>query len=284
MIRANNGIGAAIGDMFGSPYEFVSLKSAFSLEEFWASHPDGRFREEDLSDFTDDTVLTAAVKQAVLDLREGDPDKSFEDSVRENLILYAETYPYQGYGERFAEWVMSEEHEPYGSYGNGSAMRVSPVAYASENIETVERLAELSAGVTHNSEEGVKGAKSIARAIYLLRNGRDRETVRKDISERFHYDLDVGYEEVVNSARELAREGKLLNETCQASVPQAFIAFFASESFEDAIVKAVAIGGDTDTLAAMAGSLAEAYYGVAEYIVPMAKKNLGERLWKVFQG
>jgi ADP-ribosylglycohydrolase len=224
-------LGAIAGDIIGSVYEHRPIKTKdFPL--FGVS-----------SRFTDDTVLTIAVAVAILD----------DLDYRETLKTHTRKYPNAGYGGYFLRWAFSEQEEPYNSWGNGSAMRVSPVGYAFDSTERVLEEAERSAAVTHNHPEGVKGAQATALAVHLARMSVPKDEIRSQLQEQFDYDL--------NQHIELIRPGYLFDVSCQGSVPQALIAFFDSNDFEDAIRNAVSLGGDSDTIACIAGGVAGAYYG-----------------------
>lgn len=224
-------LGAIAGDVIGSRFEGRPTKSkSFEL-----------FSPE--STFTDDTVLTVAVADCLLN------DKPYGATFRE----YYHRYPYAGYGGRFQIWAATNQEAPYYSFGNGSAMRVSPVGWFFPDLETVLDQAEQSAAVTHNHPEGIKGAQAVAGAIHAAAHGQDKAAIKDLIRNRFGYDLDRSMEEI--------RPGYGFDVTCQGSVPEALIAFFQSEDFEDAIRNAVSLGGDSDTQACMAGAVAEAYYG-----------------------
>jgi ADP-ribosylglycohydrolase len=256
MIRV---LGAIIGDIIGVPYEFHNIKKVdFPL--FCSK-----------STFSDDTVLTIAVAEALM---EGHGDEAAtERAMVTSIRKYGKMFPDAGYGGRFNMWLNLENTEPYGSFGNGSAMRVSPVGWFFDDIETVEKFAEISARVTHNHPEGIKGAKSVAGAIFLARAGADKEEIKAYVSGNYQYDLDRTLDEI--------RPFYRFNETCQGSVPEAFIAFLESESFEDAVRKAVSIGGDSDTIAAIAGSVAEAHYGIPDEIKKQALSRLDDALKNV---
>lgn len=223
-------LGAIIGDICGSVYERTPAKDKdFPLIE-------------KLSNFTDDTVLTVAIADAILS------NKDFGETLR----AYALQYPLRGYGFRFNFWTTSKNPEPYNSFGNGSAMRVSSVGWLCNSIEEVLDVAKQSAEVTHNHEEGIKGAQAVALAIFLARNGANKDEIKKELETRFQYNLQDSYEE---TCRDYS-----FDITCQGSVPQAIIAFFASSDYEDTIRKAIWLKGDADTQACIAGSIAEAYY------------------------
>lgn len=227
-------LGAIVGDVIGSVHEFDAPKTKdFPL---FGSR----------STFTDDTVLTVAVADWILTGR--DLVDLFHD--------YVGAYPGRGYGGMFRQWALSRRREPYQSYGNGSAMRVSPVGFAFDRIEEVIDAAQGTAAVTHDHPEGVRGAQAAAAATFLARRERDREVIRREVENRFGYDLGRSLDEI--------RPDYRFNETCQETVPQAITAFLESASFEDAIRNAISLGGDADTLACIAGGIAEAYYGVPE--------------------
>ena len=224
-------LGAIIGDVVGSVYEIQGWKS----KEFPLFASDSRF--------TDDSVLTFATADAIL--ADGD--------YRGQMQRWGRAFPNAGYGEGFARWLYSGLGAPYYSFGNGSAMRVSPVGFAFDSIETVLEEAENSAAVTHNHPEGIKGAQATALAVYLARTGSDKATIRREIATRFEYDLNRTLEDI--------RPRYTFDVTCQGSVPEAIIAFLDSADFEDAIRGAISLGGDADTQACIAGAIAEAYYG-----------------------
>jgi ADP-ribosylglycohydrolase len=224
-------IGAIIGDIAGSAYEFNAVKSK-DIELFPAN-----------AKFTDDTVLTIAVAEAIMD------QKSYRDAI----IRWGRKYPDESYGNRFRAFLAAKDPLPYNSYGNGSAMRVSPVGWAFDTEDRVLEEAKRSAEISHNHPEGIKGAQAVALAIFLGRNHASKEDIRREITGRFGYDLRRGLDDVRKSCR--------FDETCQVSVPEAIIAFLESTDFEDAIRNAISLGGDADTQAAITGSIAEAFYG-----------------------
>lgn len=240
-------LGAIIGDIVGSRFEFRNRKTK-EFELF-----------NQYSHFTDDTVLTIATMDVLLN------KKPFDVTYKE----WFRKYPDAGYGGRFMKWGLSDSLEPYNSFGNGSAMRVSPIGFYYDNEEEVLKMAEESAKVTHNHPEGIKGAQATALAIFLARKGATKEEIKKEIEERFNYYLD----EPLDSIRTWYR----FDETCQGSVPQAIRAFLESENFEDAIRNAISIGGDSDTIACITGGIAEAYYGsISEDLKAEAYKRLNE--------
>jgi ADP-ribosylglycohydrolase len=225
-------IGAIAGDIIGSVYEWHNVKRT----DFPLFHPRCRF--------TDDTVLTVAVADAIL--TGTDYAKKFKE--------YCRAYPSRGYGFNFYTWAASEDTGPYNSLGNGSAMRVSPVAYARDTIGAVLLEAKKSAEATHNHPEGIRGAQAVASAVYLARTGSAKEEIKSFIEHNFGYDLDEPIDEI--------RKYYTHDVTCPGSVPQAIRAFLESDDFEDAVRKAISIGGDSDTIACIAGSIAHAYYGI----------------------
>ncbi|KAA3634004.1 MAG: ADP-ribosylglycohydrolase family protein [Proteobacteria bacterium] len=224
-------LGAIAGDVIGSVYERHNLKST-EFELF------GRF-----SRFTDDTVLTVATADALMS------DGDFAAAYRK---WYAR-YPRNGYGGRFRRWAARPDAGPYYSFGNGSAMRVSPVAWFVDGFKAVQNTARASALVTHDHPDGVAGAQALAGAVYLARRARDKEEIRTILNRTFEYDFTRTVEAIRPSYR--------FDVSCRGSVPEAIIAFLDSIDFEDAIRKAVSLGGDSDTIACMAGAVAEAYYG-----------------------
>ncbi len=233
-------LGAIIGDIAGSTREFEQDKS-FPNELF----PEG-------SHITDDTILTIATMEALLRRNEG-------VTYGEMYAKYTNEYndPSYGYGDRFLTWAKQSQRgelaPPYNSLGNGSAMRVSPIAWYFNSLEEVRYEARLSALPTHNHPEGIKGAEAVASAIYLARTGKTKSDIKTYLEQEFEYRLDRDYYSV--------REDAYFIETCPESIEEALIAFLASESFEDAVFKAVALGGDADTQASIAGAVAEAFYG-----------------------
>lgn len=223
-------LGAIAGDIAGSVYEGRPTKR----KDVTLFGP--------RATFTDDTVLTVAVADALLG------DRDYGRAIRE----YARRHPHRGYGGGFHQWMAAPDSKPYNSFGNGLAMRVSPVAFAFDSEQDVLREAQRSAACTHNHPEGIKGAQATALAAYLARVGADKETIRTEIAGRFEYDLARTVDEI--------RRTYTLDVTCQGSVPEAIIAFLDSTGYEDAIRNAISLGGDSDTQACIAGGIAEAFY------------------------
>jgi ADP-ribosylglycohydrolase len=242
-------LGAIAGDIIGSIYEFNNIKKT----EFELFGPG--------CTFTDDTVLSVALADSLLN---GEP-------YPQKLKAYARLYPYAGYGGSFRAWVRSSSLEPYNSFGNGSAMRVSPVGFAFNTLETVLQEAQRSAAVTHNHPEGIKGAQATAAAIFMARTGSSQAEIKAYVENTFGYDLSTSLDEI--------RPDYAFNETCQGSVPQAIRAFLESTSFEHAIRLAVSLGGDSDTIACITGGIAQAYYkGVPPEIEKRVYQVLDTRL------
>lgn len=235
-------LGAIIGDIVGSLYEFESDKT----KDFMLFAPGCAP--------TDDSLMTMAVGVACVS-SDTENESEFKSTLCSLMREIGRRYPDAGYGANFYDWLMSDTMGAYGSYGNGSAMRVSPVAYAADTLSEVETLARWSAEVTHDHSEGIKGAQAVAAATFLAREGKSKEEIRSYIEEAY-YDLDFTLDEI--------RPSYSFDVTCQGSVPQAIMCFLESEDFEDAIRNAVSLGGDGDTIAAMAGAIAEAYYGIPD--------------------
>ncbi len=245
-------IGAIAGDIIGSVYEHHPVKT----KDFPLFEPASRF--------TDDTVLTLAVADALLSGR------PYAESIQE----IGRRYPHAGYGGTFIQWLLSDDAEPYNSWGNGSAMRVSPVGFACTSESQVLSQAKMSAEISHNHPEGIRGAQATALAVYLARKGASKEYIRARVSETFGYDMQRTVDEI--------RPGYTFDVSCQGTVPEAIIAFLDADSFEDAIRNAVSLGGDSDTLACIAGGIAEAFYGdIDEEILNEVEKRLPAELWTI---
>ncbi len=247
-------LGPVAGDIIGSPFEFtdINIKTTdFTL-----------FSEK--SRFTDDTVMTVAVADCLLH------KKDYVSLFRE----YGRKYPDAGYGGLFTEWIFSHNPKPYNSFGNGSAMRVSPVGFAFKRIEDVLSEAKKSAEVTHNHPEGIKGAMATAAALFLANQGKSKKEIKDYIQGNFGYNLERSVEEI--------RPAYKFDVTCQGSVPEAIIAFLDSHDFEDAVRKAVSLGGDTDTIACIAGAISQAFYKkIPEEIIKNTRRKLPFELLKI---
>ena len=241
-------IGAIAGDIIGSVHEGTGLKTkAFDL--FGPYHR-----------FTDDTVLTVAVAESILR----------GSNLIDVLHDYFTRYPQAGYGGSFIEWASQRKRTPYNSWGNGSAMRVSPVAYAYKSLTDVLRHAERTAAVTHDHREGIRGAQATAAAIFLARTDKDRRRLRRYLSESFGYDLSRPLDSI--------RSDYAFDVSCQGSVPESIIAFLEATDYEDAVRNAISLGGDADTMAAITGAIAEAYWEVPQEIETEALARLDDHL------
>lgn len=245
-------IGAVAGDIIGSIYERNPIKT----EEFPLFHSYSRF--------TDDSVMSLAVAQAILRGR----------NYGMEMKSLGQMYPDAGYGGNFKKWIFEPGIIPYNSWGNGSAMRVSPVGFAFNTPEEVLKEARASAEVSHDHPEGIKGAQSVALAVYLARQGSTKEDIRTTLTGSFFYDLDRTVDEI--------RPDYSFDVSCMGSVPEAIIAFMDSSDYESAVRKAVSLGGDADTQACIAGAIAEAYYkSIPSTIVTEVKRILPGNLWDI---
>lgn len=257
-------IGAILGDIIGSPYEFDRGNKS---KQFPLFSPE--------STYTDDTVMTLAVAQAFLDIKENAQDEEILQSLTKTMREMGRMYPNAGHGGMFYTWLFDPECQAYHSFGNGSAMRVSAVAWLYNDIEAVKHAAKLSALVTHNHPEGIKGAQATACAIFLARTGHHKDTIKEYIENEFGYDLSRSCDQI--------REHYHHVETCMETVPEAITAFLEGDSFEDVIRIAVSLGGDCDTLTAIAGSIAEGFYGVDQMLKEECYRRLPESLLKILQ-
>ena len=234
-------LGAICGDIVGSIYEANNIKEKDFI--FF----------KDSCRFTDDSVMTAAISKACCRYVENKNQESFKNDCIRYMQELGRNHINAGYGGTFIYWLLSDTPKPYNSYGNGSAMRVSPVAWVSETLEEAERLAKLSAEVSHNHPYGIAGAQAVAGSIWIMLHGGNKRLIKKYIEDNY-YKLDFKLDDI--------REKYEFDVTCQGSLPQAIEAFIESKNYEDAIRNAISIGGDSDTIAAITGSLAEAYYGM----------------------
>lgn len=251
-------LGAIIGDIVGSRFEYKNYKGK-DFELF-----------NDKCFPTDDSIMSLAIAQAILISK---PDYS---DLSENAIKCMQEigrkYPHCGYGDRFHRWIFSDNPTPYNSYGNGSAMRVSAIGFVAESINEAKELSRAVTEISHNHLEGIKGAEATSIAIYMARNGSSILEIKEYINKNY-YPMNFTLDEIRNTYH--------FNETCQGTVPQAFESFFESSSFEDAIRNAISIGGDSDTLTAICGGIAEAYYGIPMNIREKALTFLDSRLKKI---
>lgn len=266
-------IGAIVGDIVGSRFEFNNHRSKdFEL-----------FTKE--CEATDDSIMTLSVAKAIMETEKAAKEGFNTESIGEDYYQLLEQmtikymqeigrkYPNCGYGGRFSSWVFSPNPQAYNSFGNGAAMRISPVGFLARTEEEVVRLSQAVTKVSHNHPEGLKGAEATALAIFMARSGSNKCEIRNRINKQY-YLLDFTMDEI--------RDCYQFNETCQATVPQAIVAFLESNSFEDAIRTAISIGGDSDTLAAITGSIAQAYYGVPSEIKEKALSYLDEELLSIY--
>lgn len=243
-------LGAIAGDMIGAPYERIPIKS--------------KDINPVVAEFTDDTVLTVAIADWILN----------KTDCTATLKAYARNYHNLPYGGSFRAWFNSDDNKPYYSCGNGSAMRVSPIGFACGNVAEVLDVSRRSAKVTHNHPEGIKGAQATALAVFLARSGRAKEDIRREIATRFGYALDRSVDDI--------RPGYHFDVSCQGSVPEAIICFLDSDSFMDAIKNAISLGGDADTMACIAGGIAQAWYEqVPEPVVEAIRAKLTPDLLEV---
>lgn len=248
--------GAIIGDIIGSKFEFDRGPKSKDFRLF--SHRDK---------FTDDTVMTTAVAEALL--QAGDcEEKIFKDTLIRSMKKWGRRYPYAGYGGRFIHWVLTDETRPYRSYGNGSAMRVSPVGWYFNTLNRTREVARWTAEVTHNHPEGIKGAESVATSIFLARSGSGKKEIKNYIEKEFGYKLDRTLDEIAPDYHHV--------EDCMHSVPEAITCFLEGDDYEDTIRNVMYIGGDTDTLGAIAGAIAEAAFGVPDTILKKGREYLME--------
>ena len=253
----NGVIGAICGDIIGSTFERNPHKSKdFEL-----------FREG--SRFTDDTIMTLAVANWL------NIDKTSKDILIREVKYFGNKYPHAGYGGMFIKWLGDDSSKPYGSWANGSAMRVSACAYFGDDLKEVQNLAYTSATITHNHPEAIKGAQSVADGVYLAENDASKSKIKKHIEHEYGYDLDYNVDEI--------RPDYEFDVSCQGSVPESIICFLDATDFEDAIRNAVSLGGDADTQAAICGSIAGAYWGVPDDISGEAIGYLDEELFGVLE-
>ncbi|MBQ8018049.1 MAG: ADP-ribosylglycohydrolase family protein [Methanobrevibacter sp.] len=248
-------IGAIAGDIIGSVYERYAIKT----KKFELFAP--------MSTFTDDTVLTLAVANWLLE------DKTSKGILSKNLRKFASTYPDAGYGRSFNYWIYNDSADSYGSWSNGSAMRVSPCAWVADSLEESQNLSKMSAIVTHSHPEGIKGAQATSDAIFLARIGSTKEEIKNHIESTYEYDLSRSLDEI--------RPDYDFELACAKSVPESIICFLEANDYEDAIRNAISLGGDADTQAAIAGSIASAYWEIPQEIYDKAISYLDENLISV---
>ncbi len=246
--------GAILGDMIGSPYEFDRSPKMKEFPLFSRG-----------TEYTDDSVMTIAVAEALLDTI-GKADDEIKAALVSSMRKWGNRYPGARYGDRFSGWLAAKTPEPYGSYGNGSAMRVSSAGWLYATLDETRRIARLTAEVTHNHPEGVKGAETTGSAIFLARTGYGKDEIKTYIISEFGYDLSRSCDEIRPAYHHV--------ESCQKTVPEAITAFLEGTDFEDVIRTAVSLGGDCDTLTCIAGSIAEAFYGIPDKMVAECRNRL----------
>ena len=249
-------IGAIMGDMIGAPYEFDTSPKTKDFPLF-----------SNRSEFTDDSVMTVAVAEALMDSM-GKTDDEIKTALAESMKKWGRIYPDAGYGCMFYQWLHTSEPKPYGSYGNGSAMRVSSAGWLFDTLEETRHVAMLTAEVTHNHPEGIKGAEATASAIWMARNGRSKDEIRNYIIQEFGYNLSRTCDEI--------RPAYYHIETCQKTVPEAITALMEGNDFEDVVRTAVSLGGDCDTLTCIAAGMAEAMYEIPEFMKKECRARLPE--------
>lgn len=269
-------MGGIVGDIAGSRFEFSPIKSKefellkMSDNQFQAKQSFREYREN--CHFTDDTVMTLAVANALLDA-DGNYD-NLSELVIKNMKEFGRKHRYVGYGSKFNSWLNSQKNEPYNSFGNGSAMRIGAVPYFAKDIEELKHLSRLVTVVTHNHEEGIKGAEAVASCIWLAWHNNSKQQI-KEYVEKNYYNLDFDYDQLLKTY--------VHDESCQNSVPQSIYAFLISTDYEDAIRTAISMGGDADTMACIAGSIAEAFYGMPKDLEERGMKFLTEDLKEVLK-
>ncbi len=254
--------GAILGDIIGSPYEFDRGNKTKNFSLF-----------DNRCGFTDDSVMTVAVAEALMKAGPLADVESIKQEVIFSMQRFGKLYPYAGYGSSFRYWLMEYHPKPYGSYGNGSAMRVSAVGWLYESIERTREVARATAEVSHNHVEGIKGAEATAAIIFLARTGSSKEQIKDYVMKEFGYDLSRTVDEIKPTYHHV--------ESCQETVPEAITCFLEGKNFEDVIRNAVSLGGDTDTLGAIAGAMAEAFFGIPAILKAEVKLRVDECMIEV---
>lgn len=257
-------LGAICGDMVGAPYEFdLSPKK----KDFGPLFTDDTW-------YTDDSVMTTAVAEALMAVGKEENESIIKTVLIVSLKKWGAMEPDAGYGGRFIQWLFSEDAHPYNSWGNGSAMRVSPAGWLYDTIEKTRKMARYTAEITHNHPNGVKGAESVAAAIFMARKGKSKEEIKEYIVKEFGYDLSRTCDEIRPKYRH--------DESCEGTVPEAFAAFLEGTDFEDVIRLAVSLGGDCDTLTCIAGSMAEAFYGIPDVIEDEVIQRMSPAMFEIY--
>ena len=258
-------IGAILGDIVGSPYEFDRGRK---IKDFGPLFMGG-------SEFTDDTVMTIAVAEGLMSAGKDADLSVIRKEVIKSMKAWGKKYPDAGYGAKFINWVLTDDPEPYGSWGNGSAMRVSAAGWLYDSIDRTREVARATAEVSHNHPEGIKGAEAVASAIFLARTGASKDEIKDYIVDEFGYDLSRTLDEI--------RPGYHHVESCQETVPEAVTAFLEGNDFEDVVRSAVSLGGDCDTLTCIAAGIAEAFYGVPEEYKEETLSRISEEMRAVYR-
>lgn len=256
--------GAILGDIVGSPFEFDRGEKTKDFELFSYG-----------CNFTDDSIMTIAVGEALIAVGPDACEEEIKEAVVAYMLDWGKKYPNAGFGGRFRHWLKKKHPKPYGSYGNGSAMRVSAAGWLYPTIERTREVARYTAEVTHNHREGIKGAEATASCIFWARNGASKEFIKEYIEKEFHYDLDRSLDSIRPYYHHV--------ESCQETVPEAIIAFLESDGFEDAIRNAVSLGGDTDTLAAITGSIAEAFYDMSAILRTECRNRVDDEMLDILE-
>ena len=255
-------LGAILGDIVGSPYEFDKGNKSKDFEMF-----------NDDTEFTDDSVMTVAVAEALLSVDKESDDETVKKAVVKSLQKWGRKYPHAGYDSTFYFWLIKKDPPPFGSWGNEAAARVSSVGWIYDSIGETRKYAVLSAVVTHDHPDGIKGAEAVASAIYMARTGASKEEIKDYITREFDYDLSRTCDEI--------RPGYRHTDSSQETVPEAITAFLEGNDFEDVIRTAVSLGGDCDTLTCIAGSMAEAFYGIPDEMKAECRKRIDPEMLEV---
>ena len=256
--------GAILGDIIGQPYEFNRSPKTKKFPLFCKKPR-----------FTDDTVMTIAICDGILKAGLDADENTMKTAMITSMQLWGHKYPHAGYGRKFYVWLACEDTKPYGSYGNGSAMRVSSVGWLFDTLERTREVARWSAEVTHNHPEGIKGAESIASVIWMARNGKSKAEIKDYIIREFGYDLSRTCDQIRPQYRHV--------ESCMETCPEAITAFLEGEDFEDVIRTAVSLGGDCDTLTDIATGMGEAYYGLPDQFKTWAYEFTTEAMHEVMK-
>ena len=261
--------GAILGDIIGSPFEFM--------------RPQPQSKDFNLFSkacrYTDDSVMTCAIADGLMNVDLSLDDNTIRQRLLQAVLKWGRAYPNAGYGGKFRHFLVSDNPQPYNSFGNGSAMRVSAVGWIAGSLDEVLRLAQLSADISHNHFEGIKGAWATATAIFMARQKADKSQIKNHIEQQFGYNLSATAEEI----RTKYRLGKVNAVSCQVSVPDAITGFLMGNNFEDAIRTTISFGGDTDTTGAICGSIAEAFYGIDDELKNKVFDYLPDDLAQIVQ-